>query len=133
MRKLSTSLYLPLTMSISKFFNNFSSRPTLAGVPVGQPLLGHVRPGTASGPTASTRVSGSCKVIPTTATHKAVFFMTYLRGGLDEPRCALALALDEARELGLRHVHRIRPVFGEPRTHVRSGEGACDVLRKCVH
>src|SRR5260370_31476970 len=39
--------------------------------------------------------------------------------GFDESRCAFALALYKARELGLRHAHRLASVLRDPVTHIR--------------
>src|SRR5271168_4525130 len=50
----------------------------------------------------------------------------------DESRCAFTLALNEVRELGLRHVHRLAPVLGNPVVQFMPGQRACDIPRELV-
>jgi hypothetical protein len=72
--KLSTSMYLPVATSLSKLANVASSRPTLAGVPFGQPFVGQVTVGLVGAfrPRASKIVIGNKTNKPTT-TVRAVF------------------------------------------------------------
>jgi hypothetical protein len=50
-----------------------------------------------------------------------------------ELRRAFTLALHEARELRLRHPHRLPSVLRDPVAQIRPGEYAPDVLRKLIN
>jgi len=52
--------------------------------------------------------------------------------GFAESRCAFTLALYEARDLGLRHAHRLAPMRGNPVAQIRCGQRASDILRMLV-
>ncbi len=48
--------------------------------------------------------------------------------GFDDLRRAFTLAENEARELGLRHCHRLASVPGNPVAQIARGDGRCDAL-----
>jgi hypothetical protein len=54
-------------------------------------------------------------------------------GGFHKSRRYYTLALHEAHELGVRHVHWLAPVISDPLAQIRPGEHAPDVIRKLVN